>query len=638
MSEPMQTALFEDNYFQRSHGPVVTQPDVALTELVANAWDAGATIVKVTLPEGGEDELVVEDDGVGMTETEFDKRWRTLVYNRHAHQGDAVEFPPGVQRHARTAYGRNGIGRHAMFCFAEVYEVHTTKGGRRASYRVAEASGESPWRIAPLGAESKGGHGTVLRCRVTRNRPAVDEMRQVLSARFLYDPEFTLLINGEAVALENHSGLLLVQDYPFHDGLMAKMYVVDAAESARTKFQHGVAFWVSRRLVGKPGWTLAERSLLDGRTKEAKRLTFIVEVDALHDQVKADWTGFKVTPAVTALESATAELVDRTLRDMLSGRVEAKVQGIIEDRRDRVRKLDPLAQLEVVEFAHDVVARQPLVPDEVLAAAVDALIRLDDTRSGQALIQKLAKFTPGDVESLNRLLDEWTVRDALAVLDEVGKRMRVVEAIGRLAKDPAVDELHTLHPLVTHARWLFGPEFDSPCFISNTTIRRAVERIAGTPVAAAGFENPKKRPDLLFLAGSTISATGVEGWGRDGLLTIETILLLELKRGGATIGRAEMAQAQEYVEELLASGDIPGSPRIVAFVVGARVDADRAPARDIKDRNDVPRGALSATSFDRLVDTANRRLFRLQEAVEPFFPEGADSTLIQAALRQQSLL
>ena len=29
-------------------------------------------------------------------------------------------------------------------------------------------------------------------------------------------------------------------------------------------------------------------------------------------------------------------------------------------------------------------------------------------------------------------------------------------------KDEATDELHTLHPLVTEARWLFGPEFDTP--------------------------------------------------------------------------------------------------------------------------------------------------------------------------------
>lgn len=35
-------SLFEDDYITRSMGSIVTQPDIALTELVANAWDAGA--------------------------------------------------------------------------------------------------------------------------------------------------------------------------------------------------------------------------------------------------------------------------------------------------------------------------------------------------------------------------------------------------------------------------------------------------------------------------------------------------------------------------------------------------------------------------------------------------------------------
>lgn len=39
-------SLFEDDYIMRSMGTIVTQPDVALTELVANAWDAGASHVK----------------------------------------------------------------------------------------------------------------------------------------------------------------------------------------------------------------------------------------------------------------------------------------------------------------------------------------------------------------------------------------------------------------------------------------------------------------------------------------------------------------------------------------------------------------------------------------------------------------
>ncbi|WP_307970666.1 hypothetical protein [Yersinia pestis] len=46
MSEqPLQNSLFEDDYLLRELGQVAHVPQVALTELVANAWDAGASRV-----------------------------------------------------------------------------------------------------------------------------------------------------------------------------------------------------------------------------------------------------------------------------------------------------------------------------------------------------------------------------------------------------------------------------------------------------------------------------------------------------------------------------------------------------------------------------------------------------------------
>lgn len=45
-------SLFEENYLTRTLGRIAQDPDVALTELVANAWDAGASLVDLTMPSG----------------------------------------------------------------------------------------------------------------------------------------------------------------------------------------------------------------------------------------------------------------------------------------------------------------------------------------------------------------------------------------------------------------------------------------------------------------------------------------------------------------------------------------------------------------------------------------------------------
>ena len=57
---------------------------------MANAWDAGASHVKIFIPGEQNQILYIEDDGVGMTEEEFQNRWMKLRYNRLKCQGKNV--------------------------------------------------------------------------------------------------------------------------------------------------------------------------------------------------------------------------------------------------------------------------------------------------------------------------------------------------------------------------------------------------------------------------------------------------------------------------------------------------------------------------------------------------------------------
>lgn len=112
-----QGCLFEEDFLRRTLGPVANTPDVALTELVANAWDAGAANVEITIPDDYGQLLTIEDDGTGMSSSDFRTKWMTLGYDRVGKQGFSAEFPPERSEWKRPAYGRNGIGRHGMLCF-----------------------------------------------------------------------------------------------------------------------------------------------------------------------------------------------------------------------------------------------------------------------------------------------------------------------------------------------------------------------------------------------------------------------------------------------------------------------------------------------------------------------------------------
>ena len=90
--------LFSDRFLESHVGrQILTDPIIALVELIANFWDDGATHVDITWPEEGNAPLLVRDNGTGMTDEQFERRWRTLNYDREAEQGTRVAFPASAR-------------------------------------------------------------------------------------------------------------------------------------------------------------------------------------------------------------------------------------------------------------------------------------------------------------------------------------------------------------------------------------------------------------------------------------------------------------------------------------------------------------------------------------------------------------
>src|SRR5436305_1930258 len=88
---------FGDRFLADHAGQIISEPRVAIVELVANAYDAGATKVKITWPEKLGDYFEIADNGTGMTPEEFTRRWKHFNYSRRDEQGEDVTFPKGTK-------------------------------------------------------------------------------------------------------------------------------------------------------------------------------------------------------------------------------------------------------------------------------------------------------------------------------------------------------------------------------------------------------------------------------------------------------------------------------------------------------------------------------------------------------------
>ena len=489
-SETFQGSLFEEDYLLRTLGSISNSPDVALTELVANAWDAGAAKVEIFIPESMDAELIVRDDGCGMTKEQFEKRWMTLGYNRIKHQGESADFPPDRATWRRYAYGRNGMGRHGLLCFASKYHVETKRDGIGSRFVVATSSGTDPFTIEKFESFKAQGHGTILTAIASRNVPSADRIRDVLSARFLHDPQFSVHVNGKSVPLSEHTGLIDKTILKVNDALSVEAYFIDSTKSARTTQYQGIAFWVGGRLVGEPSWILGNAALIDGRTRIAKRHTVVIKSDGLYDEVQPDWSAFKSSKLIDSLFQVVSEYVGKLFIRLSTERIQETRDSVLSQHRETIEGLQPLARLEIREFVDDLTSAQPMMTVETVSVAVQAVINLEKSRSGMGLLEKLSKLSDEDVEGLDRLLGEWTVRDALTVLDEIDRRVAVLQAIVRFSADQDADELHTLHPLVSEARWLFGPEFDSAEYASNVSLQTALKTLFNKRLDPKAFLNP----------------------------------------------------------------------------------------------------------------------------------------------------
>ena len=88
----------------------------AIAELVANAWDAYASKCKIFY---NDDDLLILDNGIGMTDDEFQDRYAKSGYIKNFD----IRIPNGFNK--RPYMGKKGIGKFSAFSLTDQYVLYT---------------------------------------------------------------------------------------------------------------------------------------------------------------------------------------------------------------------------------------------------------------------------------------------------------------------------------------------------------------------------------------------------------------------------------------------------------------------------------------------------------------------------------
>lgn len=625
-----QPCLFGPNFLEKLVGKsILHDPKVAIVELVANAWDAGASEVVVTWPtKENEQFFSIEDNGCGLTEKEFTSRWRTLAYDRIGTQGNVVL----VNNRNRTVFGKNGVGRFAGFCFGESYFVASNRDNEHIEYQIMPGSGESPFSLVeqkPITYVREKGTKIFVRDK-SLLRIDEDAIRSEIGMRFLTDPSFACIVNGVRVNFSHIPEENIARhSINLESGDVINIVIIDTSDADKTTKQHGIAWHVNGRLVGEADWkNYGFDEIIDGRSSEAKRHTFIIDVDFLAstDSVKKDWTGFNMTPEFELARNEVFDFVKAHIFGQTKQKRDLAFSNVKKAHEGELEKLTPLRVERWEEFVTEIQSECTNLNEKDLFKLSGVLIKMEQSDTKYSLISKLHELDPSQIDNLHNILADWSLDLAKEVLDELQIRLRLLDELRDKVLNANTKEVQDLQPLFHQGLWIFGPEFETIEFTSNEGMTKVIQSLFKSDVKGS-----RNRPDFAILPESTVGSYSYHKYDDDGgEIGIDRLVVVELKKPGIPISTDEKAQCWRYVSELLRKGLISRDTKVTCFVLGSEIDPIERDAR--KENND--RCTIQPLDYHVVISRAKSRLLKLYDRVKgaPFLEE--QRKLLEAKDRQ----
>ena len=158
------------------------------------------------------DEIVVKDDGHGMSTEECNSCYLTVGYNRRATGSDWTKSYNKLK--SRKVQGRKGIGKLAGFGISNRIDIRTVKGKQISHFALdydvitqsedfADTKGYAPEVMPDDGCTTRDKPGTIVTLSQLNISRTIDEeqFKRSLARRLLVlDETFTVHVNGNAIS------------------------------------------------------------------------------------------------------------------------------------------------------------------------------------------------------------------------------------------------------------------------------------------------------------------------------------------------------------------------------------------------------------------------------------------------------
>ena len=586
----------------------VTIPPV-ISELIANAWDADATLVDIQFPTGDIDhtsEIAIEDNGIGMAYEDITPKFLRIGRKRREEEGKDTT-PNG-----RKLMGRKGIGKLAPFGVVKIVEVETCQNYivnalRMNIEEILKAAREKrqyfPEELKINEGVNKQHYTRITLKSLNRITPIdISSYRRSIAKRFsIIKGDFIVSVNGEKITPEDWLKKEEMQYLWLYDNT-----IIDS----------GHPDWKINGWIGTTPSPLSEDQrgiIIMARGKLCQDNPFFFGVSVGQKHSYAYITGILHAEFIDADEDLIATYRSSVVWESDSGNAlidwgKKEVKQIAKEWQDNRRKQREKVIREDPEFK-DWLESLPPAESKLANKVIKAVTgdeHIDDERRKelarfmkdsfeQQVFQEMVASLPEQPEDakLIEIFEEWGFIEAREILRIVKGRISTIEQFMKFVKENA-KEKPTIHNFFKEWPWILDPTW------TKWSDEVYFSQLLRDEFPDDDLDEPNRRIDFVCIGAG------------------DTVHIVELKRPSHKINAEDIEQLIRYVgfiKRRLGTAQENRYRDISGYLIGGEESDDYLTQEK---KSLLGSGRMYIRTYDSLITTAQRLHDDFRKKLEEF--------------------
>jgi len=505
--------------------------ELALKELIDNAWDADAEHVSITLPkELTNQPIVIKDDGTGMTEQEINSQYLFVANDRRTRTGDRT---PGKNRKVK---GRKGIGKFAGLMSATTMLLETKTRGKAISFildkneiiKTGKDIENIPIEIssAKCNGDEHGTCVTLSNLNQSLNFPSPEKLIQILIHEYGRETDFNISVNGKPLDIEDISGKTVTEVIELPNVGKVKLHftISDAKKPLKNA---GIIVTVGGKTIGKPQFFGLDEAD-DFPSKLLGKIYGAVEVDGLFNDVTADWGAIiENSKGFNQVKDWIKPKLHEEVKNVYGREVKLAHARLQQKINKRLELLPENKRLFADKAIKKILQKLYGEKEERLEPIVSVILDAVERDDYYYVLEQIDNARDSDVAIFAEALEAFGITELALMSRQATERLRYLDYLDNLISNPGTLEKN-VHKALENSLWIFGVEYS--LMSSDKTLKRVVNEYLNEKYKG---DNATKRPDLLL-------SCNVNRFH----------LLIEFKRPSHAITYKDYQQATLYRNEL----------------------------------------------------------------------------------------